>query len=100
MTPVALWSALNAWARVNTAYTRMNLSAAEVIARRSAMMMTGAMSAPEMAKMLLEKPATFAAAAERAMTAAVRGGDAATVTAAALRPYKTKTAANARRLRK
>ena len=100
MNPAVLWSAMNAWSRVSVAYTRMTLSSAEVIARRSTMMMTGGMSAPEAAKMWLEKPATFATAAERAMVAAVRGGDAAAVTAAALRPYKTKTAANARRLRK
>lgn len=100
MSPNALWSAMNAWSRIATAYARMNLSAGEVIARRSTMMLTGAMSAPEATKMMLEKPATFATAAQRAMAAAARGGNAATVTEAALRPYKTKTAANARRLRK
>lgn len=100
MSPAVLWNALGAWSRVAMALARLNLSAGEVIARRSAMMMTGAMSAPEATKMVLEKPAAFAASAGRAMAAAARGADAARVTEAALRPYNTKAAANARRLRR
>jgi hypothetical protein len=100
MNPYQLLAMMNAWSRVGNAVARINLSAAEVIARRTGMMLTGRMSAPEAAKMVLEKPVAFAAAAEKAMVAAARGGDAAKVTEAALRPYKTKAAANARRLRR
>ena len=100
MSPQQLLAVANTWMRVGAAFAQMNLSAAEVIGRRTVMMMTGMMSAPEAAKMVLEKPVAFAAAAEKAMVAAARGGDAARVTVAALKPYKTKTAANARRLRR
>ena len=89
-----------AWSRFASTFGRMQMSAAEVIARRTTMMAQGAMSQPEAVRMLLEKPATFAFAAEKAMTAAARGGDAMTVANAALRPIGRKTAANARRLRK
>lgn len=100
MNPLQFLAMLNTWSRIGASLVQMNVSATEVIARRTAMMMTGMMSAPEAAKMVLEKPVAFAAATERALVAAVRGGDAAKVTAAALKPYKTRTAANARRLRR
>jgi hypothetical protein len=89
-----------AWSRFAATYTRMQMSAAEVIARRTTMMAQGVMTHPEAVRMVLEKPATLAFAAEKAMTAAARGGDMATVAHAALRPIGRKTAANARRLRK
>lgn len=92
--------ALEAWGRVAGAYARLTVASAEVIARRSAMMAQGAMSAPEAAQMMMEKPAAFATSAQRAVVAAARGGDAAAITAAALRPLKSKAAANARRLRR
>ena len=91
--------ALDAWSRVAGAYTRLTIASAEVIARRSAMIAQGSMSAPEAAQMMLEKPAAFATSAQRAMVAAVQGRDAAAITSAALRPLKTTAAANARRLR-
>jgi hypothetical protein len=91
---------IEAWGRLARGVTQMNLAAAEVIWQRSAMLASGAMSAPEAARMWLEKPATFAAAAEKAVTAAVRGGDALAVTSAALRPYRSRATANARRLRR
>jgi len=90
---------LEAWSRVASAIARLTISSAEVIARRGAMMAQGAMSAPEAAQMMMEKPAAFATSAQRAMAAAVRGRDAAAITSAALRPLKTTAAANARRLR-
>jgi hypothetical protein len=98
--PSRLLDAYVAWARVGFAVSRMSLSAAEVIARRSAMMASGAMSGPEAARMLAEKPAAFAAAAQRAAIAAASGRDPARIAEAALKPLRAKAAANARRLRR
>jgi hypothetical protein len=98
--PLPGLAAIKAWGRIAQGLTQMNLAAAEVIWQRSTMMALGAMSAPEAARMWLEKPTAFATAAEKAMTAAARGGDALAVTAAALRPYRRRTTANARRLRR
>ncbi|TVQ55886.1 MAG: hypothetical protein EA355_08805 [Rhodobacteraceae bacterium] len=92
--------AATAWARLGVASTRMALSATEVVWRRSMMMAQGGLSAPEAARMVMEKPAAFALAAQRAAVAAARGGDAAKVASAALKPIGVRTAANARRLRK
>lgn len=91
--------ALEAWSRVASAYARLTIASAEVIALRTAMMAQGSMSAPEAAQMMMEKPTAFATSAQRAMAAAVQGRDAAAITSAALRPLKTAAAANARRLR-
>lgn len=93
-------AAMQAWGRVAQGLMHMNIAAAEVIWQRSAMMALGAMSAPEAARMWLEKPTAFATAAEKAMVAAARGGDALAVTSAALRPYRHRATANARRLRR
>jgi hypothetical protein len=91
--------AFQAWGRMATAYTQMSFAAAEVIARRTRMMADGSMTAPEAARMVLEKPAAFAEAAQKAAMAAVSGKDAVAVTSAALKPIRSKTRANARRLR-
>jgi hypothetical protein len=98
--PKRLLDAYAAWARVGAAVGRMNLAAAEVIARRGAMLARGAMSAPEAVRMVTEKPAAFAAAAQKAAVAAASGRDPARVAEAALRPLRAKAAANARRLRR
>ena len=58
---------LEAWSRVASAIARLTISSAEVIARRGAMMAQGAMSAPEAAQMMMEKPAAFATSAQRAI---------------------------------
>lgn len=94
-----LFNALDAWTRLSEGLLRLNLSAGEVIARRTTMLMTGALSPAEAATMLLEKPGAVMASAERAIAATLRGADAATVAHAALTPYKVRAAANARRLR-
>jgi hypothetical protein len=83
-----------------TAYNTMQLSAAEVIARRTMMMASGAMTAPEAVGMVLENATTFAVAAEKAAVAAAKGADPLRVASAALRPYGTRTRANARKLRR
>lgn len=92
--------AWRAWARLGAASAKMTLTASEVVWRRSMMMAQGGLSAPEAARMVLEKPAAFALAAQRAAVAAARGGDATKVASAALKPIGARTAANARRLRK
>jgi hypothetical protein len=91
--------AMQAWGRMAGAYAQMSFAAAEVIARRTRMMASGSMSAPEAARMVMEKPATFAEAATKAAMAAVSGKDAVAVAAAAVKPIRAKTRANARRLR-
>ncbi len=91
--------AMQGWSRLGAAYAKMSLSAGEVIARRSMMMAQGAMSAPEATRMMLEKPSAFASATQKAMMAAARGADPATVAVAALRPIGVSTRANAKRLR-
>ncbi|MFN3613121.1 MAG: antifreeze protein [Rubrimonas sp.] len=91
---------IEAWMRLGAAAARMNLAAAEVIARRTGMMATGAMSAPEAARMMLEKPAAFAEAARKAALAAASGAQPAAVASAAMEPIARHARANARRLRK
>jgi hypothetical protein len=91
--------AANAWMRFATHYSQMNMAAFEVIMRRTILMSQGAMSAPEAVGMVLEKATAFVAAGEKAAMAAARGGDATKIAAAALRPIRAKTRANARRLR-
>ncbi|MBP7000537.1 hypothetical protein [Amaricoccus sp.] len=68
--------------------------------RRTMAMASGTMTPHEAVAMFMEKPAAFATAAEKAAVAAARGGDAARIASAALRPYGVKTRSNVRRLRK
>ena len=91
---------LGAWMKLATSYSRMTMSAAEVIMRRSMRMASGAMTPPEAIGMVMEKATAFAAAAEKATVAAARGGDAARIASAALRPYGSKTRSNVRKLRR
>ena len=88
-----------AWMKIATSYNMMMLSAGEVIARRTMMMASGAMTGPEAMGMMMEKATIFATASERASVAAAGGGDPAQITAAALKPYSAKTRANVRKLR-
>ncbi|MDI5935828.1 MULTISPECIES: hypothetical protein [Halomonas] len=88
-----------AWMKVASSYNMMMLSAAEVIARRTMMMASGAMTGPEAMGMVMEKATIYATAAERAAVAAAKGADPARITAAALKPYSTKTQSNVRKLR-
>jgi hypothetical protein len=94
------YNALKTWTQFATAYSRMSMSAAEVILRRSMRMASGSMTPPEAVGMVLEKATAFAAATEKAAVAAARGGDAARIASAALRPYGAKTRSNARKLRR
>lgn len=91
---------IDAWMRLGLAAARMNMAAAEVIARRTSMMATGAMSGPEAARMMLEKPAAFAEAAQKAAMAAATGAQPAAIANAAMKPLARHARANARRLRK
>ena len=92
--------AMRAWSEYGMAYSRMLMSANEVILRRTHRMATGSMSRPEAAGMIMEKMTAMAASAEKAAVAAARGANPLTIATAALRPYGTKTKSNARRLRK
>jgi hypothetical protein len=78
----------------------MTAEAAEVIARRSMLMAQGGMSAPEAMGMVMEKATAFISAAEKASVAAARGAHPVRIASAALRPYGSRTRANARKLRR
>lgn len=93
-------STMMAWGHFSQAYARMALSACEVVWRRTTAMANGTMTPREAVVMVMEKPTAFATSAERAAVAAARGGDAARIATAALRPYGARTRSNARRLRK
>ncbi|MER2508820.1 MAG: hypothetical protein ABTQ27_08675 [Amaricoccus sp.] len=90
---------LNSWVKLTTACVDISLNASEVIFRRTMKIASGEMSRPEAVAMVLEKATAFASATERATVAAARGGDAIGIASAALKPYRTKTRSNARRLR-
>lgn len=89
-----------AWMDLASDYTRMSMSAGEVILRRSERMASGAMTQPEAMAMMLEKGTAFAAAWEKAAVAAAGGGNATRIARAALGPYGAKTKSNARKLRR
>lgn len=91
---------LVAWQRIAVSMAQVGLAAGEVVWRRSVMTAFGSLSLREAQQMIAEKPATLAVAIGNALTVAARGGDPATVTAAALGPYTSSTASNARRLRR
>ena len=81
------------------AYQTMAISAGEVFFRRSLMMASGSMSAPDAVDIVVEKATTFAEAAGEATAAVVEGEDPVGVASAALEPYGTRTEANVRELR-
>lgn len=81
------------------AFFETNSAAAEVILRRTHMMMHGRMSASEALDMVTEKAAAFAEASRLAAMAVVGGGDAVAVARAAIGPYGQRTRANVERLR-
>ena len=79
----------------------MSMSAGEVIMRRIDAHGLGRHDRPpEAVGMVMEKATAFALAAEKAAVAAARGGDAAKIASAALRPYGARTRANVRQLRR
>lgn len=84
--------------QASQAYTKMLLTAGQVIQARTAQMALGTMKPDEAARMVLEKPAAFAKAAEMAARAQAASKGSAAVALAALRPIGAKTGANARRL--
>jgi hypothetical protein len=90
---------LGSWMRLGSAFSQMSMSASEVIFHRSMKIGLGNMSAPEAVAMMMEKPAAFAIAAEKAGLAAARGANPVAIATAALTPIGHKTRANARKLR-
>jgi hypothetical protein len=91
---------MEAWSSFGMAYAQMLMSANEVMLRRTHQMATGAMSGPEAIGMVMEKMTAMAMSAEKAAVAAAKGANPLAIATAALRPYGSKTKANARRLRK
>ena len=98
--PVPWLDATNASMRFTIAYSQMCFAAAEVMMRRTLMVSRGAMTAPEAVGMTLEKASAFTLAAEKAAVAAAGGADPLKVASAALRPIRSRTRSNARRLRR
>lgn len=100
---MSLWTEPHTAARdaadLVSAFVEMTNAAAEVILRRTQMMMVGRMSALEAVVMFTEKATTFAEASHLAARAAAGGGDPVAVARAALGPYGLKTYANVERLR-
>jgi hypothetical protein len=94
------FDAMMSWYRLATAYSRMTVEAAEVIARRTMLIAQGGMSAPEAMGMVMEKATAFVAATEKASVEAARGAHPVRIASAALRPYGSRTRANARKLRR
>ncbi|UYG04386.1 hypothetical protein OCT51_03240 [Halomonas sp. LR3S48] len=88
-----------AWMKIASSYNQMLISSGEVIARRTMMMASGTMSVPDAMSMMMEKATIYATATERAAVAMASGADPAKITAAALKPYSTKTHSNVRKLR-
>ena len=88
-----------AWMKIASSYNQMVLSSAEVIARRTMLIASGTMTVPDAMSMMMEKGTIYATASERAAVAMASGADPARITAAALKPYSTKTHSNVRKLR-
>lgn len=80
-----------------TDYNQMQADAGRIIQKRITMMLTGTMSAPEACEMVGEKMIAMADSFLGAMFASFTG-DVTDVMAAALVPYREKTAINVRRL--
>ncbi|MEV8467042.1 hypothetical protein AB0T83_09650 [Fluviibacterium sp. DFM31] len=93
-----LFGAMETWQRANLAYAEMMMAANLVILSRTTRMMLGVMSPQEAARMAFEKPAAFAKSMEMAARAQAAGQGHAAMALAAVRPIRTKTCANARRL--
>ena len=75
-------------------------AAAEVVWWRSLRIAMGNLSPQEATRMMMEKPAAFAEAAEKAARAAASQKDPAEVAAALITPLDRRTNANAKRLRR
>ena len=79
-------------------YSQVWFYASQVIWQRSAHMALGTMSQREAVRMFYEKPVAYAKAAERAAMAGASGKGVAGAAVAAIRPIRTKTKSNAKRL--
>lgn len=86
-------------AELVTAFFETSGAAAQVILRRTQLMMIGQMTTVEAVVMVTEKATVFAEASHLAARAAANGGDPVAVARAALGPYDLTTRANAARLR-
>jgi hypothetical protein len=84
---------------LSAAILELTSAAAEVIFRRTQLVMSGRMTAPDAVAMLAEKATVFGDASQLATVAAARGGDPLSIARAALAPYGLKARANAERLR-
>lgn len=87
------------WADLWFMQAEMGLAAAEVIAQRSMLAATGALTLGEATRMVLEKPAAFASGFEAMATAIASGAAPETALRKATAPASISARANARRLR-
>lgn len=91
---------MGVWLGLMAETTRTALAANEVIWRRSAQMATGSMGLPEAVRMVSEKSTAAAQSAQSAALVAARGGSPLEMAEAAVKPYRRRTAANVKRLRR
>lgn len=90
--------AASLWQKAAMDYSQMWFYASQVIWQRSADMALGTMSQREAVRMIYEKPVAYTKAAERAAMAGASGKGVAGAAIAAIRPIRSKTRSNAKRL--
>lgn len=91
---------MRSWNRLNFSCVQLALEANEVIWRRSIQLMTGAMTTMEATRMILEKPSALAKSLEMAAIATASRRSPQAIAEAYVRPFRTSTRRNTRRLRR
>jgi len=89
---------LNAWFRLYTDMLQLGFEAQQVVALRTARMLSGDLTQAEGDRMVNEKMAAMAETATRAGISAAFGGEPVAIAARAVRGYRAKVRANRRRL--
>ncbi len=88
------------WSEMMRFQTEMTLAASEVVARRVHLFATGALTAEEATRMVMEKPAAMAKGMEAGARAFVAGASPHDAFMEAAEPISDRAQANARRLRR
>jgi hypothetical protein len=94
------WSAPWQWAAIVSQAARLGMEAQQVIGLRLADFASGRGTHHEMVRMVIEKPAAFAAAQMEATLALARGSKTHVAAGKALEVYSKKVRANRKRLRR
>ncbi len=93
-----MFRAAEVWQKTALTGTQMMIATGTVMQIRMMQMAMGTMRPDEASRMMLEKPAAFARAAEKSSVALMRNQGLAAATLAGMRPIGTTARANARRL--